>query len=83
MNTEQIKELRAQVKTIASTESGIAFFRYLMDECGYKRPTVVIDSQSGEVNVRSTMYNEARRGLWLDLRKLFIKQHVNMIEMER
>ena len=58
-----------------SSSSGLRTLRFLMELCGYQKPSVVADPQSGEIQINSTVYNEARRNIYLTLRKC-LKQDI-------
>lgn len=73
--------LKQQLKRVLKTADGIAVFRYLFNECGYDRPSVVADPTTGEILTNSTNYNEARRNIWVKLRKLMPREPLIMIEI--
>lgn len=53
---------------VAETEAGRNVLRYLMRTLGYQRPSITQDPQSQEINPIATIYNEARRNIWLEIR---------------
>lgn len=59
---------RAMNMTFSSSE-GHEVLRWLMSCCGYQKRSVVYDPQTQEVSMQSTVYNEGRRDLYVDLRK--------------
>lgn len=65
---------------IAATQAGIDFLRGLYEKCGCNKYSVVIDPNSGELSIHSTVYNEARRSLYLDLRQLLPNDVIRKIE---
>lgn len=54
---------------VASTEAGRTFFQYLSTRCFYQVSTIVGDPQSHEINPYGTLFNEAQRRLYLDIRR--------------
>lgn len=77
-------ELYAEaVAEVTRSPYGLEFLRFLMEDCGFKKPSIVINPQTNEVIQNSSMYNEARRTVWLDVRKHIPKKQLNMIEMEK
>jgi len=66
---EKAALLKRDIRETFATGFGQRTLRYIMDLCGYQRPSVVADPSSGEVMTQSTVYNEARRNLYLTLRK--------------
>lgn len=57
------------ITQIAQTEDGRELFRYLMRMCNFHTSTIVGNPQSHEINIYGTLFNEARRRLYLDLRR--------------
>jgi hypothetical protein len=76
-------ELCRMFRVVADSPDGLAVFRYLHDSCGFAKPSVVLDQKSGEVNLHSTVYNEARRNVYLSLRKYLTKGQLAKIELEK
>lgn len=77
------KETLQAFARVAKSEDGIKLLRHLMSECGFKSPSMVMNAQTKEILTDATLWNEAKRGVWLDLRKLIPKKQLNIIEMER
>lgn len=72
-------EARAFVQ-VSNTEAGRILFRKLMRDCGFITPSVVADPATGEIFTDSTVYNEARRNLYLSWRKQVPLKHLVKIE---
>ncbi len=64
MKEEQIKRA---VVTVAETEAGQMFFRYLHGICGYAEDNLVVGG--GRVDATATVINEARRRLYVQVRR--------------
>ncbi len=62
------KRLKADFARVASTEAGRNVFRWLAEQCGVFKPSVVAHPDTGEIFTNSTVYNESRRGLYLTMR---------------
>jgi len=58
---------RAVAETFA-TEAGRITLRWLKDICGYQKFGVTVDPRSQEINKESTLYNEFRRSVYLNIR---------------
>lgn len=65
---------------VSNTENGRVIFRYLMRECGFTAPSVNVDPKTGEIFTDNTVYNEARRGLYLNVRKQIPVKNLVKIE---
>lgn len=48
---------------------------------GYDKPSVTVDPVSQEINDKCTLYNEARRNIWVELRKFIPRLHLIDLEM--
>lgn len=77
----QTEFLRA-VKAVSKSDDGVVVLRHLMTMCGFKDPSITANPNTGEINTWATNYNEARRNLWLEFRKLIPKGQRNRIEMD-
>lgn len=65
-----------------STDAGKTTLKWLMNECGYQQPSVIYDSKSGEIRVEATVYNEAKRDIYLRLRSLLSSRPDILMEVE-
>lgn len=65
---------------VSNTEAGRDVFRFLMAECGFLKPSVNANAQTGEIFTDNTVYNEARRNLYLKVRGLIPAQSLVKIE---
>lgn len=53
--------------------SGRNVLRHLMRICGYQQTSVTLDPTTRDVQIHAMMHNEARRGLYLEIRS-FIRE---------
>jgi len=77
------KELREDFAAVGATVEGRNVLRYIMDECGYQRVSIVGNTANGDIHDRGTLYNEARRNLYLDIRKLIPVRQLKQIEFNK
>lgn len=87
---ERVSRFKKSVTKVANTGDGQLFLYYLMKECGYQMPSVVTDGSSGKLLMDSTIYNEARRDIYLRVRnllkdspELLKKIEIDMVNEER
>ncbi len=73
-------DVKNAIRKVANTEAGRIFIRYLMGQCGFHNPSVVADRETGNIFTESTVYNEARRNLYLGLRPLIPPKNLVKIE---
>lgn len=64
------RALKKDISMTFATSHGMRTLRWLMNQCGYQTPSVTVNRETGELLTECTIYNEARRGLYLDLRQL-------------
>ncbi len=86
-NEEQqlkLKKRREQLNKIFSeiciTADGILVLRHIMEICGYQKISIVGDPVSGDIHDRGTLYNEARRNVYLEIRKYIPSRFLKQIE---
>ena len=58
------------VTEVLATEAGKELFFFLFKICGYDQTSMVIDVKSGALDLEKTLYNEARRAVYIQLRAL-------------
>ncbi len=75
------KRLREIVGEVSGTAAGIDFFKYFMEECGFHRPSTVM-ANSGDISDKATLYNEARRSLYLRIREYIPRKARIKIEID-
>jgi|TARA_R100001530_G_scaffold29113_1_gene22998 hypothetical protein len=80
------KEQRAKIKAmhdeIAATENGRSFFKYYLNLLGLYKDSITLNPETGEVNDKTTFYLEARRSVYLDMRKHISDKHLKKIEFK-
>lgn len=61
--------LRQAVAQIASTREGKVFLRWLVGQTGFLQASTRV-GPDGEIQPIGTIWNDARRNIWLDLRQV-------------
>lgn len=61
--------IQKAITEVAQTPEGQELFRYLLRQCNFHTSTIVGDPRSHEINIHGTLFNEARRRLYLDIRR--------------
>lgn len=83
---EQHKKLfefhRTNFIAVAATEEGLDLFRYIMSICNFQKYNITIDPQTGEVNRETSLYREARRSVYLDIRQYIPAKFLKKIEFK-
>jgi hypothetical protein len=70
MAADQSEKLHKSVDEVLRSEAGRTLFAHLFNICGYNASSTVVNPVTGEVSPEATTYNEARRGVYLHLRRL-------------
>lgn len=65
----ELAQFRKDLNETFGSGAGRRVLRWLMDTCGYQRPSVIADPANGNPLTEGTVYNEARRNLYLSIRK--------------
>ena len=81
IKSEENRTIKAALECF-STDSGKRVLLYLMRECGYQSPSTVLDPKTLEVKKESTVYNEARRDIYLRLRSMLKADPEILIDVE-
>lgn len=77
---EQVK-LEGAVDEILRTESGRRVFAHLFQICEYNGNNLAVSSQKG-VDTQASLYNMARRSVYIQMRKLGAPELVHAVENE-
>lgn len=78
------EEARAKKHIIEcfSTPAGKQTLLFLMRECGFHQPSVVVDGATQEVKQQATVYNEARRSVYLRIRSYMMDRPDVLTDVE-
>ena len=75
-------ELNKAWQTVADTDAGLQVLRELAQQCGFDAPSLVLSKVDDEINIKATIYNEARRGVYLNIRSYLTPEQLVRIEIE-
>jgi len=76
------EKLKRAFNTTAETPAGLMVLRYLMRDCGFGQTSLVMNPQTFEINTVGSVYNEARKDVYIRIRKLLSKENLRKIELE-
>lgn len=76
----EFKKLRDRISKVSKDPNVLFMLRHLKNICGQAHSSIVVNSQTGEVNQTSTLVNEARRSVYLDIRKLLTDEVISLVE---
>lgn len=77
---EKLDLLREDLNEAFGSGSGMRALRFIMDLAGYQKPSIIADPQSGDPLPNGTIYNEARRNLYLSIRRLIRRETLILVE---
>lgn len=79
--TDENKQLCAAFKAVAKTDEGQIVLRWLMEQTGFKAPTLAMHNNT--ISPTDTVYNVSKRDVWIAARKFIPWDLLNAIEAER
>ena len=77
---KRVNSLKKDYEDVCNTPEGIRVLRHIFLMCGYSKSSIVMNRESYEINTQSTVYNEARRNLYLEMRSFLDKKNLMKIE---
>jgi hypothetical protein len=78
---KEIKKVEEAINRVFTTTDGKLLGKWLIRECGFLLPSTLF--KEGEILPNSTIYNEARRGIYLELRKFFNSDTLINLEINK
>ncbi len=80
---KKLKLLKRDICVAIASPEGLNLMRWIFDLTGYSKVLVVGNPQTLDVHTVGTLYNEARRSLWLEIRKMIPIKQLKKIEYEK
>ena len=75
-----INQVKRVINRLAQSPDGKVFFNFLMLKCGFGNSSLVLDINTQEINTNSSLYNEARKTVYYEIRRLIDKEQLKEIE---
>lgn len=75
------KDTREALARIAGSKAGRKVLKWLMNYCGYKYSSLTM-TPDGVLLVDAIVHNEAKRAVWLDIRKNITPSLLDLVERE-
>lgn len=73
--------VRQALHQVAKTRNGKIFLKWVMAYCGFKYSSLTM-TEEGRLLIDAIVHNEAKRAVWLDIRKNIAPELLNLIEGE-
>lgn len=67
---EEYRKVRTAFQTLSKDQNFILVIRHLAKICGFWKTSVVLNETTREVATHSTLINEGRRAVYLDIRRM-------------
>ncbi len=80
---KQQKLLKRDFEVVAASPEGLNVMKYIFNLSGYSKVLIVGNPTTGDVHDRGTLYNNARRAIWLELRSFIPTRILKKIEYEK
>lgn len=66
---QAFNDMRQSIARVSNTEDGQVLLRWLYAQTGYNQASIVTKTDT-EISTLGTIYNEARRNIWVELKAL-------------
>ncbi len=80
---KELKLLKRDIAIASASPEGLNMMKWIFDLSGYDKTLVVGNPQTLDLHTVGTVYNEARRGLWLQIRKMLPRRTLKKIEFDK
>lgn len=83
MNESEFIKLKSLFIQVFNNEPGYKILNFIMNDlCGYQDSSVVRNAATNHLEVEALVYNEGRRSVYLDLRKLLSSDILKKVEID-
>lgn len=72
--------LKTDLNIVFNGGEGIRVLKYIHALCGYDKNDLFISPKTGEVDVNGTIYNTARRSVYMDIRRYVRPEILQKVE---
>ncbi len=83
LSAKQLKLIKRDFEIGSASPEGLNMMKYIFGLSGYSKILIVGNPVTGEVHDRGTLYNNARRALWLEIRQLIPRRTLKKIEYDK
>ncbi len=80
---KKIKIIKRDVEIATATPEGLNLMRWIFDLCGYSKVLIAGNPKVGLDVKDGTLYNNARRAIWLEIRQLVPRRTLKKIEYDK
>ncbi len=83
LTNKKLKVLKRDLELATASPEGLNLMKWIFNLTGYSKILIVGNPQSGDIHDRGTLYNNARRSIWLEIRQMLPKRILKKIEFEK
>ncbi len=80
---KRLKLLKRDFEIATATSEGLNVMKYLFNLTGYSKILIAGNPTTGDVHDRGTLYNNARRSIWLEIKEMIPIRTLKKIEYEK
>jgi uncharacterized protein YjgD (DUF1641 family) len=77
---EEYQKTRQALRLVSSDVNFQIVMRHLAKICGFFQSTIALNATTNEINSSSTIFNEGRRTVYLDMRRMMTDEVRRIIE---
>lgn len=80
---KEFLKLKTLFLQVFNNEPGFTVLHYIMNElCGYQFTNIVNNAETRELLLNSMLFNEAKRDVWLRIRRFLSKDILKRVEID-
>ncbi len=83
LSIQRLKLLKRDLEIATASPEGLNLMKWIFSLSGYSKILIVGNPQTGDIHDRGTLYNNARRSIWLEIRQMLPKRTLKKIEFEK
>ncbi len=80
---QKLKLLKRDLEIAIASPEGLNLMKWIFSLSGYSKTLIVGNPQTGDIHDRGTLYNNARRSIWLEIRQMLPRRILKKIEYEK
>ncbi len=83
LSNKKLKLLRRDIEIVTASPEGLNLMKCIFNLSGYSKILIAGNPEIGLSVLEGTLYNNARRSIWLEIKELIPKRTLKKIEYEK
>ncbi len=83
LSVKKLRLLKRDIEIATASSEGLNLMKWIYDLSGYSKILIAGNPQIGLNVLEGTLYNNARRSIWLEIRQLIPRRILKKIEYEK